>query len=424
MQKNKNRPGYKRTKVGWVPDDWDCCRLRAVAAKITDGTHDTPTPVETGIPYITAVHVKDGAIDFTAALRLTPSDHAVIFKRCNPERGDLLMVNIGAGTASVAHVDVDFEFSMKNVALVKPDTAHLLGKFLELYQLSVKERLFHSLTAGGAQPFLSLRELGRLLIPLPSLPEQKAIAEVLECWDKAIRGYERKIEKKRNIKKGLMQRLLSGRQRLPGFDGEWNICRIRDICEILKGSGLSKDATSMSGARKCILYGEIYTTYGEVAAPVVSRTDAGDGISSRSGDVLIPSSTTTTALDLATATTVLEDDVLLGGDINIIRKAKPESFDGVFLAYYLTHTMTHELARVAQGITIVHLYGRDIGKLILTIPGIQEQEAIAAVLIKAEAEIRSLERKLAALREQKRFLLNNMVTGTLRLPQFLPKEAL
>ncbi|MCK5132517.1 MAG: restriction endonuclease subunit S, partial [Candidatus Sabulitectum sp.] len=97
-----------------------------------------------------------------------------------------------------------------------------------------KKQLFEN-QAGGAREGLNFQNLGAFIIPLPPLPEQKAIASVLECWDKAIQKYEEKIEKKKNIKKGLMQKLLSGEQRLPGFDGEWEDVKTNDIMSVSYG---------------------------------------------------------------------------------------------------------------------------------------------------------------------------------------------
>ena len=83
-----------------------------------------------------------------------------------------------------------------------------------------------------------------------------------------------------------------------------------------KGQGLSKGAVAVDGANRCVLYGELYTRYPEVISGIVSRTHETDGLPSCAGDVLVPASTTTSAIDLANATAILESGVLLGGDIN------------------------------------------------------------------------------------------------------------
>ncbi len=101
--------------------EWNKLVIKDVADKITDGTHDTPKPINSGIPFLTAIHVRDGFIDFDNCYYLPEEVHQKIYARCNPEEDDLLMVNIGAGVATSSKVNVDFEFSLKNVALIKPD---------------------------------------------------------------------------------------------------------------------------------------------------------------------------------------------------------------------------------------------------------------------------------------------------------------
>ena len=174
------KKGYKQTEVGVIPVDWSVSKLVEVCSKITDGTHDTPKPTETGIPFLIAIHVKENSIDFGNCYFLPKVIHDEIYRRCNPEKNDVLMVNIGAGVATTAVVYVDYEFSLKNVALLKPNTKHLLGPYLNSYQLFIKDKIRTSMSSGGAQPFLSLNQIGALKIPLPpTKAEQTAIATAL-----------------------------------------------------------------------------------------------------------------------------------------------------------------------------------------------------------------------------------------------------
>src|SRR5690606_26039880 len=212
---------YKDTPIGKIPADWEVKRLGDVCEKITDGTHDTPEPTNEGVPFLTAIHIKEGFIDFASCYFLPNEIHQKIYKRCNPELGDVLLVNIGAGVGTSAVVNVDYQFSLKNVALLKPLKRQLIGEFLNYYQIYSKGRLVKNLLNGGAQPFLSLKNISNLKIPLPPLSEQKRIAEVLSTWDKAIQLTEQLIRQKEQRKKWLMQNLLTGKMRLKGFSGEW-----------------------------------------------------------------------------------------------------------------------------------------------------------------------------------------------------------
>ena len=166
--------------------------------------------------------------------------------------------------------------------------------------------------------------------------------------------------------------------RFPEFQGEWEKCKLGDIATLTKGSGISKDQRSATGT-PCILYGELYTTYNsEVIDYVVSRTDISDKnlVRSCANDIIIPSSGET-AIDISTARCVLSPDVLLGGDLNIIRL---KDGDGRFFSYQLNGVRKHDIAKIAQGVSVVHLYGESIKGLTVSFPSNKEQQKISTLL--------------------------------------------
>ncbi len=214
--KNLKDGEFKQTEVGYIPTDWNVVSLSAVASKITDGTHDTPQQTKDGKPFLTAIHVKENRIDFDNCYFVSEEVHKEIFRRCNPESGDILMVNIGAGTATTAVVNVPYEFSLKNVALIKPDLKNN-GLYINYALQFARNKTLESLATGGAQPFLSLSQIARLIIARPTKQEQTAIANALSDVDALIQELEKLIAKKQAIKTATMQQLLSGRTRLPQF---------------------------------------------------------------------------------------------------------------------------------------------------------------------------------------------------------------
>ena len=160
------------------------------------------------------------------------------------------------------------------------------------------------------------------------------------------------------------------------FTEPWETSTLQEIAEFSKGAGISKEQRSETGL-PCILYGELYTTYSnEVIENVVSRTDLDptDLVKSHSNDVIIPSSGET-AEDIATARCVADDNVLLGGDLNIIRLNVPH--DGRFMSYQLNGIRKYDIARIAQGVSVVHLYSNELKKLSVSLPQRDEQNKIA-----------------------------------------------
>jgi type I restriction enzyme S subunit len=219
--------------------DWKESRLKDLALKITDGTHDTPAVQKEGIPFLTAINVKDGFINYDDIAYVDEITHKKIYERCNPEKDDLLIVNIGAGTATCARNIVDYQFSLKNVALVKPNRNLLNPIFLEQIQRKNSSRLFTSLTSGGAQPFLSLKEIGKLLIKYPSLEEQTKIASFLSAVDEKISQLSQKLHLLSQYKQGMMQKLFSQQISFKADDGsefgEWEETILSDIVNLFHG---------------------------------------------------------------------------------------------------------------------------------------------------------------------------------------------
>ena len=166
--------------------------------------------------------------------------------------------------------------------------------------------------------------------------------------------------------------------RFPEFSGEWKETTLGKIAEITKGSGISKDQLSEQGS-PCILYGELYTKYkSEIINGVYSRTelDSSPLVKSKANDVIIPCSGET-AIDISTARCVLFNNILLGGDLNIIRLKYD---DGGFFAYQLNGARKKDIARVAQGVSVVHLYGENLKQIRVYYPNIEEQRKITHLL--------------------------------------------
>ena len=197
--------------------------------------------------------------------------------------------------------------------------------------------------------------------------------------------------------------------RFPEFHGEWEKCKLGDIAILTKGSGISKDQRSATGT-PCILYGELYTTYkSEVIDYVVSKTDISDKnlVRSCANDIIIPSSGET-AIDISTARCVLSPDVLLGGDLNIIRL---KDGDGRFFSYQLNGVRKYNIAKIAQGVSVVHLYGESIKGLTVSFPSNKEQQKISTLLSLIDERIATQSKLIEDLKKLKSAIIDYAINS-------------
>jgi len=165
--------------------------------------------------------------------------------------------------------------------------------------------------------------------------------------------------------------------RFPEFGREWESKKLGEIAIFTKGKGISKNEIVENGETECIRYGELYTFYEEVISEIRSKTNTkiSSLILSEANDVIIPASGET-QIDIATASCVLKSGVALGGDLNIIKTEN----NGVFLSYYLNSKKKLEIAKLSQGISVVHLYSSQLALLNLKLPQLEEQEKLAHFL--------------------------------------------
>jgi len=403
------KPGYKQTDVGVIPESWEVATLRDCCKKITDGTHDTPRPVNQGIPFLTAIHVKDNQIAYEECLYVTKADHEIIFKRCNPEKGDVLMVNIGAGVATTALVEVDYEFSLKNVALLKPNVGRVTGAYLNYCLAKKKERITQALLSGGAQPFLSLTQIGQIMISTPQLKEQKAIAGVLEDMDALIRSLEKLIAKKRDLKQAAMQQLLTGQKRLPGFSGNWEVKRLGDVFSIFTGK--SKSVYILDSGDYWIVDMGSVSTEGRL---IVSKATNYSGDFLKIGDLVMPKDDIGGGNIIGKVGYINADDTYVLGDHIYCLRVKEG--DPLFLSYVInSYQINNSLRKKVIGSAQLGLSRKSVSEQEIPFPISKEQTAIATVLSDMDAEIAALEQRLSKTRDLKQGMMQELLTGRIRL---------
>ena len=212
-KQNKNRPGYKNTKVGWMPDEWDCVRLSKICIKIGSGI--TPkggrdTYVDKGIPFIRSQNVQDGYFTSSGLAYITDEQHEKMSGSA-VLHGDVLYNITGAsiGRACCFPINIPQANVNQHVCILRTDST-TYAYFLNIQlNSSIGKKQLYANQAGGGREGLNFENLGAYTVPLPPLPEQKKIAKISSTWDRAIEKTEKLIEKCELRKKGLMQKLFS-----------------------------------------------------------------------------------------------------------------------------------------------------------------------------------------------------------------------
>ena len=203
--------------------------------------------------------------------------------------------------------------------------------------------------------------------------------------------------------------MLEPKLRFKEFDDNYIKHKLSEVVDFYKGNILSKSDIIESGKTPCILYGELYTRYSEIAYKIFSFTNNSNSnlFYSKENDVLIPCSGET-ALDISTSTCVLFDNIAIGGDLNVLR---PKDQSGKYLSYLLNYKKRLEIAKYAQGDSIVHLYADKIRNINVYLPSYMEQEKIANLLSLLDKKIELQKRRIEALKIYKKGLISHIFNG-------------
>ena len=279
------------------------------------------------------------------------------------------------------------------------------------------ERFRHHLwlaSPGGAgrNRVLNLNQMLQYEIQIPCVAEQRKIAGALINIDILITLHQRKYDKLVAIKRSMLEKMFprEGSRfpeiRFAGFTDPWEQRKLGDLVQFSKGTGYSKGDLRESGT-PIILYGRLYTKYETVISEVDTFADAKAGsVYSRGGEVIVPASGET-AEDISIASVVEKSGVLLGGDLNII--TPPADLDAPFLAISISNGKPHEdMAKMAQGKSVVHLHNTDLEKIDLTYPSHEEQIQISGYFGALDHLITLHQRKLEKLQAIKRSMLEKM----------------
>lgn len=383
-------------------DDWSNKILQDIT-KINQGlqiaiSERKTEPSQGGHFYITNEFLRENSK--TAYYIDSPSQSVL----CGPD--DLLMTRTGNTGQVVTGVSGAFHNNFFKIKYNSSCEKRFLYYFLTSHKT---QHTILKLAGTSTIPDLNHDDFYKIKIDLPNLLEQQKIASFLAAVDKKLKQLSRKKELLEQYKKGVMQKIFSQEIRFKDDTGQgypdWEEKRLGDVATFLKGKGISKEDVVEDGKLECIRYGELYTKYSEIITTVSSSSNIQpNGLElSKKNDVIIPSSGET-HIDLATASCVMKDGVALGGDINIIRTKE----NGIFLSYYLNNAKKIEVAKLAQGMSVIHLYSTHLKSLKLFLPEYKEQQKIAGFLSSIDSKISTVQSQLTHTINFKKGLLQKM----------------
>lgn len=420
--------GYKQTEVGVIPEDWCVAQFSQVSNLITCGIAATPkyVPENIGFPFLSSANVKNGKISWKDYKHIESNLHHQLYKNNPPKLGDILYSRVGTiGEAAV--IDVDFQFSIYvSLTLIKPKVfinsyflAHLLNSYS--YRLRAKEQVY----LGGGVGNLNVDVVRKYPILFPkSLEEQQAIADALSDADALIESLEQLIAKKRQIKQGAMQELLTGQRRLPGFSGEWKTTTLSKIAANKKeffddGDWIESEYIIDDGIR--------LVQTGNIGIGEFVEKDDKKYISEKSfealkckevkvGDLLI-CRLAEPAGRACVFPNIGEDKVVTSVDVTIFRA--PSAFvNRNFLSYLFSFDQWFkEVSEKSGGTTHKRISRGALGNIEIKIPELCEQEAIASIFQSIDIELKNLEMRLSKARQIKQGMMQELLTGRIRLIQ-------
>ena len=407
---------YKKTKFGLIPNDWEIKKLKNIGNSTIGLTYSPKDVVdEEGILVLRSSNIKDGRLSF---------QDNVYVKKNVPEKlllkkGDILVCSRNGSRSLIG----------KNV-LITEDTNYTFGAFMSVFRSKYNEYLYQlfqtnmyqkqiQANLGATINQITTKDLNSFQFPFPkSEKEQKKIISILSTWDKAIELKEKLIEQKKELKKGLMQKLLTGEVRLPGFEGVWKKVRLGNIGKTYNGLS-GKSAEDFGEGKPYIPYKTIFDDSKiDINKLDYVRIEENEKQNkAKYGDIFFTTSSETPD-EVGMSSVLLDhiDEVYLnsfcfGYRLNDFNVLHPE------FAQYLfrSNGFRKKTLSLAQGSTRFNISKNEVMKIEVLLPPIEEQKLIASILTNSDREIKLLQKQVELIKEQKKGLMQLLLTGKVRV---------
>lgn len=399
-----------------MPKGWQAKKLKDITTKISDGLHSTPQYVlNSQFYFINGNNLINDKITVTNITKCVSEEEYNRHKKNLNNSTILLSINGTIG--NVAYYNGEKVILGKSAAYLNCSNDVNRSYIFYFLKTSKTQRHFIDELTGSTIKNLSLKSIKDENILLPYLSEQEKIVEVLEAWDSYLKKLTHSIKLKKKIKKGLMEKLLTGKIRLKGFNKSWQSIKLGELCDISRGGSprpieafLTNDESGFNWLR----IGDI-----EVGSRFIFGTK----------EKIIKEG-------LKKTTLVNPDDFILSNSMSFGRpyimkiqacihdgwlalKNLKKNIDKNYLYYKLSsQEVQNDFISLSAGSGVQNLKKETVSGLEINIPPIDEQTAIANILTTADRDIEALEKKKMLSEQQKKFLLNNLITGRIRLPEF------
>lgn len=395
--------GYKKTEIGTIPEDWSTVELGEKTVKVGSGI--TPTGGERvykkeGRPFLRSQNVGWGALLLDDIAYIAEETHKS-FSSTEIVEGDVFLNITGAsiGRSAVANRSVIGGNVNQHVCIVRADRLKLCPRYLNLFLLSaLGQKQIESFQAGGNRQGLNFAQIKSFKIILPSsIPEQAAIANVLSDTDGLIECFYKLISKKKAIKQGTMQQLLTGKSGLTGFSQKWNRMTLGEAFTITAGGDLDiKNSSELRDEKYCF--------------PIYSNALTNKGLYGYSSEFRqIENTITVTARgQVGVANPRNHKYTAIGRVLMLVPKIE---LNVSFVADYINECVSFS----NENTGVPQLTAPQIAKYEILLPSFSEQVAIAAVLSNMGSEIESLEKKSNKYSLIKQGMMQQLLTGKIRL---------
>lgn len=430
----KVREGYKKTLAGEIPEDWWYEELNKLVDKITDGTHKTPTYTESGIPFLRVTDIQKSEIDWSNVKYISQQEHLELIKRCNPEIGDILYSKNGTiGIPKI--IDWDNEFSIfVSLCLIKmkKQNSYISNKYLEQFLKSDScMRQIRLRAKQGTVTNLHLEEIRELIIPIPTIKEQEKIASILSTVDEQIDNVDALIEKNKELKKGLMQTLLTKgighikfkKTEIGEIPEEWEVIKFDNIISFLTDYEANGSFSSIK--ENVNIFDEPNYAY-FVRATDLEKKDYINSVkyvdkesykflsktSLNGGELLIAKRGQIGKVYLMPN---LDKKATLAPNLYLIKLDNEKANNKYVYYYFISSIGQKRLISNSASTTLGAIYKDDVKKIKMVLPSIKEQEKIVLILSEIDEKIDGYENRREKLEELKKGLMQQLLTGKIRV---------